>query len=113
MGNKQSWAMCGKVCLRCVTCQCGPTKEEQEFSHRIGEYGKTGDNAKEEHLKLILENISDNFDLWKRIDAENEIFKEKMKNKIYELIARGINNDNPPIIGTGNSCNNPCYIYII
>ena len=113
MGNKQSWAMCGKVCLRCVTCQCGPTKEEQELSHRIGEYGKTGDNAKEEHLKLILDNISDNFDLWKRIDAENEIFKEKMKNKIYELIARGINNDNPPIIGTGNSCNNPCYIYNI
>ena len=35
----------------------------------------------------------------------------KMAAKIKELISRGEYSSTPVMIGTGNSCNNPCYLY--
>ena len=111
MGNKQNLALCGKVCLRCITCQCGPTKEEQELIDRGKKYYKTIDNTDQEYLKLILNNPQDNLELFNRIDSENEKFAAKMRDKIFQLIKQGADSSNPQIIGTGNSCNNPIYIY--
>ena len=74
MGNKQNLALCGKVCLRCITCQCGPTKEEQELIDRRRKYFKTIDNTNEEYLKLILNNPQDNLELFNRIDSILYIF---------------------------------------
>ena len=111
MGNKESWAKVGKGCLNCVTCQCGGTKEEKELSSKMNRYTITRWYTKGKPLQLILEKIEDNQELFNRIDAENEICAAKMKTKIDELIERGLKNDNPQIIGYGNTCNNPCYIY--
>ena len=42
---------------------------------------------------------------------ENNKAREEMKGILDELILRSKNLNKKVIIGTGNSCNNPCYLY--
>ena len=67
------------------------------------------------YLKLsIADNAKINPEIYKKIQEENEKLAPLMKPKIHELLRKAKNPDNPPIIiGTGNSWNNPCYLYNI
>lgn len=57
-------------------------------------------------------NAENNLDIFKKIQEENDKLAPLMKEKIIELTKKSKNPNNPIImIGTGNSCNNPCYFY--
>ena len=63
--------------------------------------------------KNLHYNWQNNKELLDKIDEENKTMAPKMAQKIKELIGRGANSGNPKMIGTGNSCNNDCYMYNI
>ena len=61
----------------------------------------------------IYNNWNNNMDILEKIVEENETLAPKMAAKIKELRERGENSSTPVMIGTGNSCNNPVYMYNI
>ena len=61
----------------------------------------------------IYNNWQKNMDILEKIIQENETMAPKMAEKIKELRNRGENSSTPVMIGTGNSCNNPVYMYNI
>ena len=61
----------------------------------------------------ICNHWGDNLDIIEKIAEENKTMAPKMEKKIKELISRGQYSSTPIMIGTGNSCNNPCYLYNI
>jgi hypothetical protein len=66
-------------------------------------------NYDNEVLKKLGENYRTNSKLLMKIDDENKILIPKMKEKIDQLMSK--QNENIVEIGTGNSCNSPCYTY--
>ena len=100
---------------------CDTISEEQKM--RIKEFEENQNIIKErklekyyrlrnydnEVLKKLGENYRTNSKLLMKIDDENKILIPKMKEKIDQLMSK--QNENIVEIGTGNSCNSPCYTY--
>ena len=65
----------------------------------------------ETYYTQLRENSELNMELLKTINEENNKLKVAMKNKLDALVAQSSYLDPKVIIGTGNSCNCPCYLY--
>ena len=68
-------------------------------------------NEKDEIHKKVYSNRKYNTEFYVKIIEENEKVKGKMKQIIKELKKEGASKNPRIIIGTGNSCNNDCYLY--
>lgn len=84
---------------------------------RIGEsFGRPflgpGKHLPDNYIELC-NNWMNNTDIMAKIYEENKAVAPKMAEKIKELRSRGEYSSTPVMIGTGNSCNNPCYMYNI
>ena len=103
-------------CINCdtLTEEQKAIKKEYEESQKIirernlNKYRRL-ENLDIEALKKLGENYSFNANLLVKIDDENKILVPKMKEKIDQLMSK--QNENIVEIGTGNSCNSPCYTY--
>ena len=62
-----------------------------------------------EAVKLIYENSKKNIEILKKIDEENQRIVPVIRAKIDDLMLK--QSSKIVEIGTGNSCNNPCYQY--
>ena len=103
-------------CINCdtLTEEQKAIKKEYEENQKIirernlNKYRRL-ENLDIEALKKLGENYSFNANLLVKIDDENKILVPKMKEKIDQLMSK--QNENIVEIGTGNSCNSPCYTY--
>ena len=97
---KQDYAQC---------CSCPHSYSEEELAAlKIASSLQFGDN---DYHRKIYDNHDHNVELLKKISEENEKSKEIMKSKLDSLLSDGRAQNPKVIIGTGNSCNNDCYLY--
>ena len=63
-----------------------------------------------EYIKKISTNVSKNMEILRNINSENEKLVSLLKDKIDQLIDTNTLKG-AVMIGTGNTCKNPCYLY--
>ena len=108
----------GKGCLeiietdykKCCTCPQGEPQLSAEDSEAL-KIGNAMFFGQEPFQTKLLNNEKLNLEILKKIKEENDKAREEMKGILDELILRSKNLNKKVIIGTGNSCNNPCYLY--
>ena len=105
--NRGCLEVLGDDCKNC--CRCDPPRSEEELKAlEIGDCLQFGQEKYYEKLYLFKKL---NLELLKKIYQENERLKVIMKKKISSLFSDGSLKNPKVIIGTGNSCNNDCYLY--
>ena len=108
----------GKGCLEIIETDykkcCASSQGEPQLSAEDSEALKIGNAmffGQEPFQTKLLNNEKLNLEILKKIKEENNKAREEMKGILDELILRSKNLNKKVIIGTGNSCNNPCYLY--
>ena len=108
----------GKGCLEIIETDykkcCASSQGEPQLSAEDSEALKIGNAmffGQEPFQTKLLNNEKLNLEILKKIKEENDKAREEMKGILDELILRSKNLNKKVIIGTGNSCNNPCYLY--
>jgi len=90
-------------------CQGPKTYTEEEREALI--IGENMIYITEDYYKKLYENRKLNLELLKTINVENKQLRDVMKSKLDSLVSQSEILNPKVIIGTGNSCNCPCYLY--
>ena len=108
--KRRMGASCAEDCLNDMKfskcCGLDYTDDEKEGFKLMRAMRESSDK-----FDILNKNYYRSLPLAAKLGEENKISLTKIKEKINQLILRGSSIENPPIIGTGNSCINPCYLY--
>ena len=106
--NKGCCEFLGEGCNECCKGIGMILSEEKRNLYNFEEFFRFEQDDK---YKKLYNNRDDNEELIKQMYEDNERLKVIMKDKMSKLLKERMKNKSIVMIGTGNSCNNDCYLY--